>query len=246
VNLIIEDGRNYLLGTERLYDVISLEPPNIFSAGVVNLYSVEFYELARARLKPGGIMVQWVPTIETSIDDRGSLLRAFTEVFPYVSVWQQLASSTLLFVGSTEPVQVDVDEIENSMQAGEMRKDVEAMGVKNALGFLSFFLLDDASARRLAEHHEPVRDDRTIVDYSMPRFVGSGFGFSIFTLAIGDKEHNPRSVLNERFAEYKGWGDPASAIVADPVQARRVDRAIQLRKSGKPGHLASEEGASSD
>ncbi len=244
VNLIVEDGRNFLLGTDRLYDVISLEPPNIFTAGVVNLYSVEFYELARSRLKSGGIMMQWVPTIETSADDRARLLRAFAEVFPYVSVWQQLASSTLLFVGSTDPVQVDVDEIDRRMQAEEMRKDVEAMGVKNALGLLSFFLLNDASARRLAGQHEPVRDDRTIVDYSMPKFIGSGFGFSIFTLAIGDKDHNPRVVLNERLEEYRGWGDPASSIVADPVQAKRVDRAIQLRKSGKPGHLASEEAPS--
>lgn len=237
VNLIIEDGRNFLLGTDRMYDVISLEPPNIFTAGVVNLYSQEFYESARRHLKPGGIMLQWLPTVETSKTDRGALIRAFTEAFPHVTVWQQLTSASLLLVGTEAPLKLDVTEIERRLQADEMRKDVKAMGIKNTLGLLSFFLLSDESTRKLVASEQVVRDDRTIVDYSMPKFVGSGFGFSIFTLGIGDKDQNPTKVISERLAEYASWGDPASSIVPDTEQAAQLDRAIQLRKTGKLGQL---------
>lgn len=238
VHLVIEDGRNFLLGTDRMYDVISLEPPNIFTAGVVNLYTQEFYESARRHLKPGGIMLQWLPTVQTSKDDRARLIRAFADAFPHTTVWQQLTSASLLLVGTVEPLAIDLDALERRLQADNMRKDVQTMGVHNALGFLSFFLLDDASTRKLVSAYEPVRDDRTVVDYSMPRFIGSGFGFSPFIYAIGNQAANPFTVVNERLAEYRSWGAPASSIVPDPAQARRVDEAINNRMHGRPGYLA--------
>jgi spermidine synthase len=109
VNLVIEDGRNFVLGTEQSYDVVSLEPPNIFSAGVVNLYTQEFYELVLSRMKPGGIMLQWLPTDQLTESDRGHLIRAFTEAFPAVTIWQQLESPVLLLLGTREPLQVDLE-----------------------------------------------------------------------------------------------------------------------------------------
>lgn len=239
VNLVIEDGRNFALGTDRTYDVISLEPPNIYTAGVVNLYSEEFYRLCRRRLNPGGIMMQWLPTIQLAAADRGMLIRAFAEAFPWVSVWQQLNTTTLLLVGSDRPIQIDVDELDRRLRATPaMQRDLVAMGVENAYGFLSYYLLGDATTRKLVEPYAPVRDDRTVVDYSIPRFVGSGFGFSIFTYMIGDEQRNPTRVLGERMREYAAWGDPASTIVPDPCQAKRLDLAIQRRMSGQPGDAA--------
>jgi spermidine synthase len=242
VNLIIEDGRNFLLGTDRSYDVISLEPPNIYSAGVVNLYSREFYDLARERLRPGGIMVQWLPTIQLSTSDRGMLIRAFADAFPHVSIWQQLLSPSLLLAGSNAPFSVDVDAIDHRLTATpEMRRDVEKMGVGNAYGFLSFYLLGDASTRKLVEGHDAVRDDRTVVDYSIPRFLGSGFGFSNFTYAIGDEARNPSTILWERMREYAGWSDPVSDLVPNPCQARRLNRAVGYRAKGAAGSAAATE-----
>ena len=44
------DGRNYLMTTSETYDVIVLEPPETFTAGVINLYTTEFYRDAHGRL----------------------------------------------------------------------------------------------------------------------------------------------------------------------------------------------------
>jgi spermidine synthase len=240
VNLIIEDGRNFLLGTDRRYDVISLEPPNIFTAGVVNLYSKEFYDLALKRLKPGGMMVQWLPTIQLSEDDRGMLIRAFADAFPYVSIWQQLRTTSLLLLGSDRPVWLDADEIDRRLRATpDMERDLKSMNVRNAYGFLSFYLLGDPSTRKLVEPYRPVRDDLTVVDYSIPRFAGSGFGFSLFTYVVGDETLNPSMIMNRRLEEYASWGDPAATIVRDPCQAKRLDLAIRYRMEGlRPGFTA--------
>src|SRR5581483_9660334 len=56
VGVFIEDGRNYLLRTEKTYDVIVVDgTPPLYSAGTVNLYTAQFMTLARAHLKPGGV-----------------------------------------------------------------------------------------------------------------------------------------------------------------------------------------------
>ncbi len=62
VSLIDGDGRRFLLAGGEPYDVIVVDAvrPNTAYAG--NLYSIEFYEMVKSRLAPGGLFVQWVPT----------------------------------------------------------------------------------------------------------------------------------------------------------------------------------------
>jgi len=61
VEIRLADGRHELLRSVESWDLITLEPPPPSAAGVVNLYSREFYELARRRLAPGGMVAQWWP-----------------------------------------------------------------------------------------------------------------------------------------------------------------------------------------
>ncbi len=70
LDIVIEDGRNYLLRSEELFDVISLEPPRLQQAAVVNLYTREFYRLARDHLADGGILAHRLGT------SRGNAARA--------------------------------------------------------------------------------------------------------------------------------------------------------------------------
>jgi spermidine synthase len=231
VNLIIEDGRNFLLGTERSYDVISLEPPSVAAAGVVNLFTREFYDLARRHLSPGGVMTQWLPTLQLSTADRAHLIRSFADAFPHVAIFQQLIGPTLLLVGTLEPLAIDVDELGRRLALDALRKDAIAMRTPTPELFLSYFLLGDESTRELTAGYEPVLDDRTIVDYSIPHFVGGAFGFSPLAYRIGSEEENPAKVIRQLAAEYAEWADPASTIIPDPEQARRVDRAIEARQA---------------
>lgn len=229
VNLVIEDGRNFLLGTESNYDVVSLEPPNLFSAGVVNLYTQEFYELVLEHLKPGGIMLQWLPTDQLTETDRGHLLRAFTEAFPQVTIWQQLESPVLLLLGSREPLQIDLDEFRARFDAAVPKRDREKMKIYTAEGFLSFFRLGDAATRALAEPYAPSRDDHTIIDYSIPHYVGAGFGFALYSYALGEKGHQIGDPAAERMQEFSHWRDPFTMILPDrddanAVQAIRTER----------------------
>jgi len=42
----------------------------------------EFFEAARSRLKPDGLLCQWAHTYDISPDDLRSIVRTFASVFP--------------------------------------------------------------------------------------------------------------------------------------------------------------------
>ena len=100
----MEDGRNFLRHTLETYDVLSLELGQIFRPGVAAFYTREFYQRVRDRLRPGGLVSQFVPLPFLTVDQFREELRryiaknlshgfAITEEGPsqaYVSAFQRL------------------------------------------------------------------------------------------------------------------------------------------------------------
>jgi spermidine synthase len=102
-SIVIDDGRRYLERSRRLYDAIVIDPPPpAEAAGSSLLYSREFYALARARLRPGGILQQWLPG-----GDRvtfASFTRALQEAFPHVRALPSVFGGGLHFLASDRPL----------------------------------------------------------------------------------------------------------------------------------------------
>jgi hypothetical protein len=85
IEIRLRDGRQELLRSPEHYDLITLDPPPPSAAGVVNLYSSDFYRLARTRLRPSGLLAQWWPLPIQNDEDSRSLVRSFLDAFPYAS-----------------------------------------------------------------------------------------------------------------------------------------------------------------
>ena len=99
---VTNDGRNHLLLSPRRYDVITVDPaPPIWSAGTVNLYTREFFELARSRLTPGGVFCLWFPG--GTEEEVKSLLRTFVTVYPEGTIWSGPNNWGWFLVGSMRP-----------------------------------------------------------------------------------------------------------------------------------------------
>ena len=58
LDIRLRDGRRELLASTQTYDMITLEPPPPSAAGVVNLYSRDFYRLAGGVATLGGMLTQ--------------------------------------------------------------------------------------------------------------------------------------------------------------------------------------------
>jgi SAM-dependent methyltransferase len=96
VELRLGDAYRTLLQSPDRYDLIISEPSNPWVTGVEMLYSREFLEAARSRLRPGGVYAQWFYTYETDVEVVELVLRTYAEVFPHVSVWFTLGYDLLL------------------------------------------------------------------------------------------------------------------------------------------------------
>jgi spermidine synthase len=104
VRCYADDGRNFLLMRPKTYDVITIDPaPPIWSAGTVNLYSREFFELCKARLNAQGILCLWLPPVEAS--EMRMVLKTYHAVFPHTFVWRSTwkPESGLFLLGFRDP-----------------------------------------------------------------------------------------------------------------------------------------------
>jgi spermidine synthase len=102
-HVIIDDGRRYLEWTSEKYDLITIDPPPpVEAAGSSLLYSKEFYELAKRRLQPDGIMAQWLPGGDP--ETRASVARALKESFLYVRAFGSLHGWGVHYLASNAPL----------------------------------------------------------------------------------------------------------------------------------------------
>lgn len=104
VTVHVEDGRNLLLRTRTPYDVIQIEITSLWFAGATNLYSREFYALARSRLTAGGALVQWIQLHHLAPREIATILATARAEFPHVAVWR--AGHQACLVASAQPPRV--------------------------------------------------------------------------------------------------------------------------------------------
>jgi hypothetical protein len=147
------------------YDVITLEPPPPSAAGVVNLYSREFYELARARLGPGGLLAQWWPLATQNDEDSRALVRSFLDAFPHAALWTTEFHEMLL-VGSSEPIELDAGRIRARFNQPEVAAALAEVGVSTPAALLATWVMGRPGLERYAGDALPVTDDRPRIEYA--------------------------------------------------------------------------------
>ena len=88
VTLLYDDALAYLRDTDTAFDVIIIDIPDPLEGGPAYLlYTVEFYELVRSRLGPGGLMVaQSGPTSPTNVREVFTAIAlTMRQAFPHAS-----------------------------------------------------------------------------------------------------------------------------------------------------------------
>ncbi len=109
VRVHVEDGRFFLQTTQEQFDVITGEPPPPKMAGIVSLYTQEYFQLMRNRLAPGGIVTYWFPVHSLWERDAQAIARAFCGVFEDCSLWRGSSQDWVLMgtQGATGPVSLE-------------------------------------------------------------------------------------------------------------------------------------------
>lgn len=161
-HLIQDDGRNFLQSGNSLYDIIATEPPPPHEAGVVSLYTQEYYSILKHRLAPGGIAVQWVPLVGLSLTETKALAATFQDAFQYVTFWVPVTTH-LILVGSDQPFAYSRETASKLFSAA--RNDLREVGYRTGTDMLATCVAGTEAARRLTQGAQRVTDNAPLVEY---------------------------------------------------------------------------------
>jgi spermidine synthase len=241
VRVVIADGRNFLMTTPERYDVIISEPSNPWIAGVASLFSLEHFEHARSRLKPGGLMLQWVQTYGLSPDDLRMIVRTFRAVFPAVSVWTA-SPLDLLLLGSAQSVVIEPAALaQRYAEHPGVRADLERVGVRHGAAVAGYLALGEGDIARLTEGTRLNTDDRLAIEFSAPRAVYLDTVGPNLAAVAAARQATPPAGLEEAL-DRDGGAEVRHALGL--VALRRNDRGEAQKQFERalllePGHVSS-------
>ncbi len=127
LEVINDDGRNYLAATEREYDVIISEPSNPWITGVADLFTEEHFRISKRRLREGGIYCQWVQLYELSPENIKAIYRTFASQFRHVvALSADDFSPDTVLMGSDSPLPLDLERVTRGFAFEGAQADLRA------------------------------------------------------------------------------------------------------------------------
>ena len=158
LNVIINDGRNHLLLNAKKYSVIISDATNPISYDAWTIYTREFYELCRKRLKPGGVFCQWIP-LHLPGESTKIILNTFRSEFPHVSLWSIYGSTQALMLATPERLNLDYQELSKTVPSVLRASALTECGVDTLDKFLSFFLVGEDNINRMLDGYDKINTD---------------------------------------------------------------------------------------
>ncbi len=164
VRVLVEDGRHFLERAEERFDAIAVEPPPPIVAGSVHLYTLEFYEACRRRLRAGGVVSQWLPLHAQSLRSARMVARTFLEAFPHVQLWMPSARDAVL-VGSETPLRLSWTRLRAAYEEPRLARDLGRAFFETPVTLAATFLLDRDGLEAWVGDVPPITDARPWIEF---------------------------------------------------------------------------------
>ncbi len=217
LNIIVEDGRNYVERTDKLYDVITVDPTHpVLGSGA--LYTLEFYQDCKKHLRPGGIFAEYLPLHLLSQHSFRSLLKTFMSVFPYTTLW--MGQTHVIMVGSSREFSIPLEKMRKVFQDKGIKESLRLVDLGDPLSLMSHFISDWMRLKRIVEGGDINTDNRPFVEYIGPsairrenwplnmKILLSAFGLPSYIEGDGESVKSFRdslkAVLDARYVAYQG------------------------------------------
>ncbi len=138
LNLIYDDGRRFLLRSNKKYDIIAIDPLRNTTAYSNNIYSREFYELIKNHLNINGVFMLWTDEFEV-------MPNTVNAVFKHVRLYNHMV------LASNHPLK------EVLWRKNEVRSDFTAKQKKNILSSIKYI----GNENYIREHNKkyPINED---------------------------------------------------------------------------------------
>jgi len=160
VETYVEDGRFYLQTSGRRFDLITAEPPPPKLAGIVNLYSQEYFQLLYDHLTEGGIVTYWLPVSQLSQEETKAIVKAFLEVFgDETTLWNGCGLNWMLVGTRNAHGPVSEEEFVAQWTDPGMAPEMHELGFEEPGQIGATFMMGAEDLRVLTGRSLPLTDD---------------------------------------------------------------------------------------
>lgn len=177
VEIVTEDGRQYLAATRESFDVIVSDLFVPWHAGTGTLYTREHFETVRARLAAGGVFAQWLPLFQLSQRDFEVIARTFIDVFPGALLWRGdfYANRPIVALIATpgRPALDTATVLSRARQLVPGASDEELLAA-----VLPFYVGNLGAARSVIGAGDINTDEHPVIEYLSPRMQWASGGSS--------------------------------------------------------------------
>ena len=164
----INDGRNYLMTTDELFDVIASEPSNPWQAGVSNLFTREYFQICHDRLRSGGLFSLWCQYVELSTDDLCRILSALKHVFKHVIIFS--TGTDMVIVSSDTPIKIKLPAVAAALQSARMKEALaQTAGISQPEDLPAYIAMAEDGVDRAVEGQPPCTDDRNYIEFDVAK-----------------------------------------------------------------------------
>ena len=169
VDVVFNDGANYMKATRKQFDIISSDPFHPFVSGAGTLYSREHWAACKEHLREGGIIAQYLPLYHLSASDFATIIGTFVDVFPNASMW--FCGVDTVLIGSKGPLRVDLDRMAEHMSDSTVVSALLEMGVHRPGDVLGWYVAGPDELREIAMGAPRNRTDFPILEFSAPKAI---------------------------------------------------------------------------
>ncbi len=221
VTVVYDDARHYLLTTREKFDVITSDPIHPWVKGAATLYTREYFELARNHLNPGGVITQWVPLYESSIDVIKTEMATFFSVFRDGVIWandDQSLGYDLVIFARKEPAPIDVDALQRRLDRPDharVKASLAEVGLGSAVELVSTYA---GRGRDLAEW---IKDAPINTDINLRLQYLAGLGLNSYH----------QDAIHKEMLRYR---KPADDMIVATERTKRALRDAMERRSNPP------------
>jgi spermidine synthase len=124
VKVVYDDGRHHIrtLPEDAMYDIITSDPIDPWVKGCAALNTIEYYQMCKDHLRPGGVMSLWIPLYESNLATAKSVIGTFFKVFPNGILFSNDLNGEgydAVLLGQKEPTQIDLDALQAKLDSPE-------------------------------------------------------------------------------------------------------------------------------
>lgn len=239
VSVHVEDGRFFLGTHSRKYDLITSEPPPPKVAGVVNLYTQEYFRAIRDHLTPNGRTTYWLPVHALNPLDTLAIIKGFCNVFEDCTLWDAAGLEWMLMGGNGANERVAADTFTAQWRDGHVRPELVRLGFELPEQIGAMFMGDAPYLAKLTAAIPPVTDNYPLrISNEIPHDAGR---VPLYAAVMDERDRLAlRAQRLHRTGVAAGSGGDNAALLPlrRPDQESLYERDVPTNRPGVPVGVA--------